>query len=462
MLRTSVAVFCVVLVCGGCASYRSANRTNIVATTGQGDPIFADHSRPSDAEFASQIDTVLSGIDAHAPAGGGVNHVLIHIHGGLKSYSASFEQADRLRRPMEDAGYYPVFIVWPSGLLRAYSEHLLIVRQGRRRHPLWGLITAPYHFVRDLLDGVINAPSTYWSEFATFASAQGRKVSGRQTDAQKRSRALQASVEDSLRVIEGGDRRGSFSRSARFALYFVTGVARLVTIPIVDGYGESAFENMRRRTETMFRRPEEYESRFNEDATNPAVLKEYGSGTGAIERFLLALEHYAEGHPELEITLVGHSMGTIVANRIIRYHPHLPIGTIVYMAAACTINDFRDTVVPYMIANPKTVFYNLSLHRQSDAGEIQWWTLDLAPRGSLLEWVDNFFSEPETEADLVLGKWDNIMLASHLIPVTVRDRVLLRSFDAGVDDCPSKHGTFGDFEFWTPVFWGETEPPGSN
>ena len=85
----------------------------------------------------------------------------------------------------------------------------------------------------------------------------------------------------------------------------------------------------------------------------------------------------------------------------------------------------------------------------------QWAFLDLTPRGSLLEWIDNFLSDPKTEADLTLGKWDNIILASHLIPLDVLSRVVLRSFNAGTREEPQHHGDFDEFDFWTPEYRGD-------
>ena len=108
-----------------------------------------------------------------------------------------------------------------------------------------------------------------------------------------------------------------------------------------------------------------------------------------------------------------------------------------------------------MRAHKNMKFYNLSLHPFAESGETQWAFLDLTPRGSLLEWIDNFLSDPKTEADLTLGKWDNVILASHLIPLDVRSRIVLRSFNAGERGEPQQHGDFDEFDFWTPEFRGE-------
>ena len=62
-----------------------------------------------------------------------------------------------------------------------------------------------------------------------------------------------------------------------------------------------------------------------------------------------------------EIILIGHSMGTIIANNILARFQELDFRTIVYMAAACTIKDVELVIPPYMQKNPDTTFYSLKL-----------------------------------------------------------------------------------------------------
>ena len=110
--------------------------------------------------------------------------------------------------------------------------------------------------------------------------------------------------------------------------------------------------------------------------------------------------HYA-------ITLIGHSMGTIVANEMVLTHPNLCYSNIVYMGAACNVSDFANAVIPCLERDTNAHFYNLTLHPIAEAREAQWNYLDLTPRGSLLEWIDNFLSNPRTVPERTLGKWDN-------------------------------------------------------
>ena len=188
-----------------------------------------------------------------------------------------------------------------------------------------------------------------------------------------------------------------------------------------------------------------------------------------MEQFLTELENGLGPHPEqrYSITLVGHSMGTIVSNRILINHPKLPIDRIVYMAAACSIKDCSAAVGPYLRENPRANFYNLSLHPYAEVAEanpslesaspgVADYALAsagyLIPRGSLLVWLDSFFTKPVTLEDRRLGKWDAAIMNAGIFPGEVRNRVHFKMFAIGDRDQPSKHGAFASENF-SRRFW---------
>jgi hypothetical protein len=154
----------------------------------------------------------------------------------------------------------------------------------------------------------------------------------------------------------------------------------------------------------------------------------------------------------MEITLIGHSMGTIIINEIIRRFPKLQYKDIIYMAAACTIRDFECKVAPLMSTNTDIKIYNLCLHPIAEASEAQWQFLDLTPRGSLLEWIDNLFSEPETHNDRVFGKWENIIKSTSLIDKNFRFRFVLKAFSVGEINGINRHIDFASKNFWSHEF----------
>ena len=65
--------------------------------------------------------------------------------------------------------------------------------------------------------------------------------------------------------------------------------------------------------------------------------------------------------------------------------------------------------------------------------------------------------------DRTLGKWENIIQPTHIIPNEVRDRVYIKGFPVGDTnkDRPQKHGEFDEYrpgdgqtwKFWDRAFW---------
>ena len=102
------------------------------------------------------------------------------------------------------------------------------------------------------------------------------------------------------------------------------------------------------------------------------------------------------------------------------------------------------------------------LHEVAEVRELRKKMLDLPPRGSLLVWIDNFLSSPETPLDRTLGRWENVLQATHVIPNGVRSRITLKAFGVGKasnvhfpEGNPQRHGDFtkwnsGNQKFWKP------------
>jgi hypothetical protein len=158
-------------------------------------------------------------------------------------------------------------------------------------------------------------------------------------------------------------------------------------------------------------------------------------------------------------------MGCIVANELIRRHgDRLPISNIIYLAAACGVDEFDRTVIPFLLRHSETEFYNLCLHPANDTSELAVrWLRGIAPRGSLLDWIDYYYSANETDYGWTLGKWDNAILGSKRF-LTVGSRanqeqlkaqVHMKCFGYGpeLEYGPQHHGGFDNWTFWVPQFW---------
>jgi len=234
---------------------------------------------------------------------------------------------------------------------------------------------------------------------------------------------------------------------------------------LVDGLGTGAWDDMVRRTTAMFRPGTEL--------CGPAGsgLPSARSPSGGAGRFLTALEAKINANPRREwrIILVGHSMGAIVANRILREYPTLPIIRVQYLASAASIADVESSVIPYLRRRPDATFETATLHPFAETGEYQspkpiGKLADVfVPRGSLLEWIDDYFENARSPFDRRSGKWRNMALALHIFPEDVRNRVTIKAFgvgdpiDAGTRFAqhPARHGEMADasLRFWCRDYW---------
>jgi hypothetical protein len=310
------------------------------------------------------------------------------------------------------------------------------------------------------------------------------------------------------------DRKGGEIHWAQSHLLYSWWSKLLAPPLLIQAAGTGAWDMMQRRTAVLFRTEAEFrgispdtvtESRTGEKPAKHAVSEEdkaveakerekaktYDTGaalayfisrfqecflpqfcaTGKAPQACPKEEKEPKAHEEgatacktrLEITLVGHSMGTIIVDRLLRYAPNLQVKNIVFMGAANTVEDYRDTVDAYLDRHKGdkgggTDMYHLVLHPLAEVTEQG--VLDLAPRGSLLIWIDNYFTNPPTPLGKRAGRFVNIVPELAFANHGTRSHVHLKVFQVGKDQrCsnPQKHGDFGDFPFWDKRFWDPKE-----
>lgn len=429
---------------------------------------------------------------------GKVEQIAIYIHGGMNSIHGACEKAAELTPVLLEQHYYPIFITWDSNPLTTYADHLLFVRMGRSRRGTepWeegiSIATAPIRLACDLAGGLAEAPFAIYQQIYNDAATANREwyenavTEQRMEQIRSYNHGQGTNSLEYIHIYPGGFHKTWAESAGRLTGYFLTLPFKAACAPLLSGLGRPMWENMSRRTKTMFRASEEFRER--ELSTSPQhrkTLSGYPSGT--VGRFLDELAIWQDTTAMPPVTVVGHSMGAIVLNHMLRYQPPPPrpqarIQNIVYMAAACTLSDFESSVIPYLRTHPDTLFYGLSLHPQAEYGEE---FFPLIPRGSLLVWIDSFFNDPQTEMDRTAGHFQNVVICSHTIPGEVRPRVTFKSFDVGGTHRmrthpdaryptvqPQKHGEFSapTFQFWQSNFWaaspeqiceirGECAPP---
>jgi pimeloyl-ACP methyl ester carboxylesterase len=465
---------------------QTARSTAAYDFDGQLKEIFAamdgEHKR-IDAFKAQRRFAATGSAGAAAPTTRPVRRVLLFVHGGMNEPDDALQSAVNESRAMADehADFFPIFINWNSGLQSSYGEHLVDVRRGRKDHKNLVLTRAiaPFVFLADLGSAIGRAPLLwlYQIERDLQAGASDVLLLAPNTPSDKRwfrhprledtvrmTSALQAQYSadsDKSIQISTGDEEVSAKELHWLAVrYFGMLPFKFVTSPLLDGLGTPAWDNMSRRTQVMF---EGSTIDIPPGSNDPAEILNHPPG--AVEYFAGELEkHIGENADryDYQLTVIGHSMGSMVLNEFLRRHPGLPYENIVYMGAACSVRDFSKSVIPVMVKNPKARFFNLCLHPTAEVRETH--GLEFPPRGSLLVWIDDYFANPATPLDRTMGRWENIVESSYVIPddPAMKRRMTFKAFGLRptpqlVDDVPQQHGDFRACRYWSPSFW-QAEP----
>ena len=441
--------------------------------------------------------------------------VVVFVHGGMNPYSAS---QDRLRdanflNALAASNCYPIFVVWNSGPFSSYAQHLWSIRQGEKCDSLEryyvGPLTSPLILISDLLRGLVRMPTTLVgrlnSDRITAELPNGHAVKNWENFDQL---LTFNDTNSGLRNFptfhppqSEGNKRDWWERGIHLAEYIVTQPTKIVTLPILDGMGTEAWDIMQRRTRTMFEATDSHEiGRLIKDLNNyqkaptnkplvvhrwldPIANDELLAPTNAQRGAMYFLsQEFAEWSTNqwlmpdgksnsVAFEFYGHSMGSIVLNQMFRNDPRIQANRIVYLAAACSIEDFKTALFPYLTAHPQTKFYSLSLYRLRERDEFPLkmpvpFARDLIVRGSLLNWIDDILAKPNSITDRTMGTWENMVRALPDIPNDLRPRTFFRECDLepqaawsggeGTFD-PQVHGDFTRTIFWSPNFLWPTE-----
>lgn len=434
------------------------------------------------------------------PASGNTRKVLIFIHGGLNEPVGTLKRARNLYDDILCAGYYPIFINWRSSLLSSYKDHLLFVRQGRFYPPPdpAGFLWSPGYVFSDVMRGVgrvfLSAgqllmndidggpwcpgyrfcanppPVDIVNQLKGKSTPKGEMLSSAGTEKGPKSIPFK---DENISVVKDEKTNGVRTSILAAFPWLLTLPARIVAAPILDTAGAGAWEVMMHRTTTLFHTDEELDGKLLAEGRSPKQ--------GGVEMFLTKLkEQVKKGNDKWEFVLVGHSMGAIVLNQIVRdYGEDLPISHIVYLAAACSIRDYQDTVWPYLqlqhfkdkstASNNITKIHHLMLHPKAESQDtvpfiadytpLQWYNLGFyfnpLPRGSLLVWLDGFLMNPASPLDRTAGRFTNLMQAADLTPDDLRPNISFTVFEKGEETkTPQHHAGLSDrIQFWKEDCW---------
>lgn len=401
--------------------------------------------------------------------------ILVSIHGGLNTINHNIDRVNKHYDEAVNDGYYPVFIGWRSGAATTLNDRYFRVRDGVDRTGFWTAVSSPLYMASDILKGIGSIPESFWGQGSNFYDTHKKNFTD--FDEQDIGEYEKEYEGERFYYTGKGDDKGFWASLGYTARQVFPGVARLITTPLAEGGASEAWNMMERRAKTLIYRQGDlsYRGRGRNIEGDLATIKceedspyfKKGGPNGVVAQLIRALESI---NGELEVTLVGHSMGAIIANDILGEFPDLNYKTVVHMASADSIRNLMNKTVPVLKANKKngkdTQFYNLSLHPTNEEQEAMMW--GAAPEGSLLMWLDHLLMDPETTLDRRSGRWDNIKWAfpffKHESYMHFKLFGLRNSYeysteyqsrtDMDADQTePLIHGDFGDYKFWREEFY---------
>ena len=413
--------------------------------------------------------------------------IVIYIHGGLNNIDGAIAKSALLTDTFEEqhTSQYFIGICWNSNLMPTYGQHLFGVREGLHQGPK-AIATSPAMLIADVGGAAARLPMNLASFIWQDAYTVNPRGFTRRKLADRRYKQIRKSAKhtqlERLIVGDASDERSLALRvGSDFGRWVVTYPVKLPSTFFLDLLGVQSWKNMLRRTRTMFERESEFIPLLDyEDADRlntylikchppqdpqhppPDTVKfldnlNYTGRKGAMWHFgrylVEGMDALAPGERST-ITIIGHSMGAIVACELLQRFHALPANNVVFEAAACSVSNFKTNVIPFLEeqnlhakistlegndpANViKTHFYNLCLHDDAENAEKNPGELDLSQRGSLLTWIDTLYQSPESENDRTFGRWVNAILATDDFPSDILDRVAIKEF--GRDRLRERH-----------------------
>ena len=421
------------------------------------------------------------------------SEIVIYIHGGLNNIDGAIAKSAALTDMFDEqhTSQYFIGICWNSNLMPTYGQHLFGVREGLHQGAK-AIATSPAMLIADVGGAAARLPmnltSFLWQDAYTVnpGGFTRKKLADRRYEQIRESAKNRKSERELLIVGNASDERSLPLRvGSDFGRWVLTYPVKVPSTLLLDLLGVQSWKNMLRRTRTMFERESEFIPMidYNDaDCLNTFAIKylkylpqdtdkflnqlNYTGRKGAMWHFgndltmgraVTSEPSWAPERPPT-ITIIGHSMGAIVACELLQRFHALPVENVVFEAAACSVSNFKTNVIPFLeeqklkadllakIANlegedpanvVKTHVYNLCLHDNAENAEKNPGELDLSQRGSLLTWIDTLYQSPESENDRTFGRWVNAILATDDFPLDILDRITIKEF--GRDRLRERH-----------------------
>ncbi len=317
-------------------------------------------------------------------------HLLVIVHGGMNSYAISSTHLTGLMTPplsppqepvgtygdqsglLNNTCYYPLFINWNSDFGDSISDDLFRFRFGERNNVLvWSTLLPT--IVSRVLNSAMDIPVALFHQGVTMKDGI-------------------------IGAWDEGDPPAGIAGDTLINLPAYS--LSMALLPFTQGFGAPAWGIMKRRVD---------------EATGAVATTVKTRPVGAARTLIEALRKWIEVRKDaagqdqsylrgtstqVTVTLVGHSMGALVINRLLQTvddpsfppgSPPLPVDRVIYLAPASSINETEQMLMPYLDRHLGTHFWLFTLNRRDESREIplNGWAI-FVPRGTLLAWIDTF------------------------------------------------------------------------
>lgn len=424
-------------------------RPHYVLAHEDGYPIETNREVIAPEEFSRRIKKILMKIDNRAGQTWPTTEksdkwqplrLLLFVHGGLNGPPDQFERMEELvlgkggkEGVFPKTSYYPIFINWNSALGDSILDDLVFIRGGRRvarpATQVLGVISAPLVLAGRLIQSVFGAVPALQAAWDNFKEAW---------DA-----AREEKVHPKGAIV---DAAGQVALLPLWAL----------TTPGLQALGTPGWEIMQRRAQLLIASKLKEDPKGVGQGTARALIEELRKrlvGPDKNERLEWRIEtgeRYKVTGP-VEITLVGHSMGALIVNRILAMARPFPVRRIVYLAAASTIDELEELAFPYVEQRRKdkyeTDLWAFTLSRLREAQETSF--VDLLPRGTLLVWVDQYLEPVKTIGQQRFGRWKGYK--DYFPDQKWPGYIKIISLDHRLPGAPTHHGDFDNAEFFERI-----------
>ena len=191
-------------------------------------------------------------------------NVVIFLHGGMNLQVSAMKRAQDLLRHARDTDDAPHFVLmnWQSSLYSSYRDRLFAIREGKdyrvRDGKLFNdLAGVFFYFPSDLLSGIARSPLTLERSLVNSNWFNVKKQIEYATArlSYKNKRDDEEWFKNHVTQIED-----SFPFSWRLAYNSLMVPFRIVTIPLVDAFGNHAWDVMQRRTTILFTRDDYFDT----------------------------------------------------------------------------------------------------------------------------------------------------------------------------------------------------------